>query len=82
MLIYIFLTNSLFLFFYAVDGAGFSSHNSAAKRSSQFEYFGPRTANFNPDSYYGLASYRFDLLRTRIQPSIKLECYINICFIY
>lgn len=45
------------------DAAGFTSHNTAARRTSQFEYFGPASETFNPDSYFGLATDRSDAIQ-------------------
>ena len=42
---------------------GFTSHNSAARRTSQFEYFGPASETFRPESYYGLAAERPDAIQ-------------------
>ena len=44
-------------------GAGFTSHNVAARRASQFEYFGPETNEFNPSYFYGLAEDRSDAIQ-------------------
>lgn len=46
-----------------VDSAGMTSHNVAARRASQFEYFGPKTSDFDPDSFYGLAETRSDAIQ-------------------
>jgi hypothetical protein len=43
--------------------AGFTSHNTAARRASQFEYFGPASASFKPASYFGLALDRADAIQ-------------------
>ena len=42
---------------------GFASHNTAARRTPQYEYFGPKSSTFNPDSYFGLASDRSDAIQ-------------------
>mmetsp|Transcript_2491 Transcript_2491/g.3823 ORF Transcript_2491/g.3823 Transcript_2491/m.3823 type:complete len:644 (+) Transcript_2491:52-1983(+) len=44
-------------------GAGFTSHNVAARRASQFEYFGPETNEFKPSYFYGLAEDRSDAIQ-------------------
>jgi len=56
---FLFIFSVLILWSSFAQGAGFSSHNSAAKRSAQYEYFGPKSPNFNPESYYGLANDRY-----------------------
>ena len=38
------------------------SHNIVGKRTSQFEYFGPASKDFNPSDFYGLADYRSDAI--------------------
>lgn len=43
--------------------AGMTSHNVAARRASQFEFFGPKSSEFNPDDFYGLADYRSDAIQ-------------------
>jgi hypothetical protein len=42
---------------------GFTSHNTAARRTSQFEYFGPESDTFRSSSYYGLARDRPDAVQ-------------------
>lgn len=41
-------------------GAGFASHNIAARRATEFEYFAPTS---DPKSFYGLATARTDALQ-------------------
>lgn len=43
--------------------AGFTSHNTAARRTTQFESFGPASPTFNSDSYTGLAKDRADAIQ-------------------
>lgn len=45
------------------DGAGFTSHNTFARRTSQFEYFGPESDTFNTAAFYGLARDRSDAIQ-------------------
>lgn len=45
------------------DGAGFTSHNTFARRSSQFEYFGPQSDQYNTAAFYGLARDRSDAIQ-------------------
>jgi hypothetical protein len=49
--------------FHVASSAGMTSHNVAARRASQFEYYGPSTADFNPDHFYGLADARSDAIQ-------------------
>lgn len=44
-------------------GAGMTSHNIAALRASQYEYFGPETELFHPSDFYGLATSRNDAIQ-------------------
>jgi hypothetical protein len=46
-----------------IHSAGFTSHNTAARRASQYEYFGPESKTFKPRSYYGLAADRTDAIQ-------------------
>jgi len=45
------------------DAAGMTAHNVAARRASQFEYFGPPTEDFNPAVFNNLASDRSDAIQ-------------------
>lgn len=45
------------------EGAGMTAHNIAAKRASQYEYFGPKTDQFNPEAFYNLAFERSDAIQ-------------------
>ena len=45
------------------EAAGMTAHNVAARRASQFEYFGPKTDEFNPDVFYHLAEDRSDAIQ-------------------
>jgi hypothetical protein len=45
------------------QGAGMTSHNIAALRASQYEYFGPESDLFKPNDFYGLAESRFDAIQ-------------------
>ncbi len=46
-----------------INAAGFTSHNTAARRAAQFEFFGPKTATFDPSNYFGLAMDRPDAIQ-------------------
>lgn len=46
-----------------LQGAGFTSHNTAARRTLPFEYFGPASDTFHPEDFYGLARDRPDALQ-------------------
>lgn len=46
-----------------VSSAGMTSHNIAALRASQFEYFGPETTLFQSNNFYGLAKDRYDAIQ-------------------
>jgi glycosylphosphatidylinositol phospholipase D len=47
----------------AAEAAGMTAHNVGARRASQFEYFGPKTDEFNPASFYDLANDRSDAIQ-------------------
>jgi len=51
------------------------SHNVFAKRTSQFEYFGPDSDTFNSTDFYGLASYRSDA----VQAGAPFPDYLYLC---
>ncbi len=63
------------LHFVSIQCAGMTSHNIAAKRSSQYEYFGPQTEEFDPQSFYGLAHDRKDA----IQAGAPFPDYLYLC---
>ena len=44
-------------------GAGFTTHNEAARRASQYEYFGPESETFNSTFFNGLAMERADAIQ-------------------
>ena len=46
-----------------VCSAGFTSHNLAARRASQFEWFGPESPTFDPSHFKGLAMARPDAVQ-------------------
>lgn len=46
-----------------INSAGFTTHNTASRRASQFEYFGPESATFHPEQFYGLARSRPDAVQ-------------------
>lgn len=45
------------------DAAGMTAHNVAAKRASQYEYFGPKSDEFDPSVFYNLAADRSDAIQ-------------------
>jgi hypothetical protein len=53
----------LLAFIHRAHGAGMTSHNIAALRASQYEYFGPESEIFNPNDFYGLAESRIDAIQ-------------------
>lgn len=60
------------VFLLRAESAGFTSHNTAARRASQYELFGP---NFNPDDFAGLAAARPDA----IQGGAPFPDYLYVC---
>jgi hypothetical protein len=56
-------------------GAGMTSHNVFAHRTSQFEYFGPASATFHPNDFYGLAVDRLDA----VQAGAPFPDYLYLC---
>ena len=60
----LFWTGSCFLAaLHGTNGAGMTSHNIAALRASQYEYFGPESDTFHPNDFYGLAAERNDAIQ-------------------
>jgi len=57
------------------QGAGMTSHNVFAHRTSQFEYFGPASADFHPADFYGLAVDRLDA----VQAGAPFPDYLYLC---
>ena len=45
------------------NGSGMTTHNIVARRTSQFEYFGPASDVFHPQDFYGLAAARPDAIQ-------------------
>jgi hypothetical protein len=48
---------------HGANGAGMTSHNVAALRASQYEYFGPESDIFHSEDFYGLADNRNDAIQ-------------------
>ncbi len=46
-----------------VQCSGMTTHNIVARRTSQFEYFGPQSEYFRPENFYGLAESRPDAIQ-------------------
>ena len=56
-------------------GAGMTTHNVAARRASQYEYFGPSSSTFQPAAFEGLAAARADA----IQAGAPFPDYLYAC---
>ena len=68
-------SSSLFCLLGGISSAGMTSHNVAALRASDFEYYGPDTEEFSSKIFYGLAKDRID----SIQAGSPFPDYLYAC---